>query len=87
MPNMPDLLTGPPEDPQSVTLALPDNSSVPLPALPGVDVSQGVAAVVPGTAAVHTLHTVTIHYLGPALHRILFGIVWWQPRLPEAVLL
>lgn len=48
MPNMPDLLTGPMDDPESVTLALPDNSSVPLPALPGVDLSHGVAAVVPG---------------------------------------
>lgn len=49
MPNMPDLLTGPPEDPESVSLALPDNSSVPLPQLAqGVDLTQGVAAVVPG---------------------------------------
>jgi hypothetical protein len=61
---MPDLLTGPPDDPESVTLALPDNSSVPLPPLPGVDVSQGVAAVVPGTAPGHyTLQTVSLHYL------------------------
>jgi hypothetical protein len=48
MPNMPDLLTGQPDDPDGVTLALPDNSSVPLPQLPGVDLSRGVAAAVEG---------------------------------------
>lgn len=48
MPNMPDLLTGPPDDPDSVLLALPDNSSVPPPHIPGVDLQRGVAAVVPG---------------------------------------
>jgi hypothetical protein len=48
MPNMPDLLTGPADDPDGVTLALPDNSSVPLPQLPGMDLSRGVAAAVEG---------------------------------------
>lgn len=58
MPNMPDLLTGPMDDPDSVTLALPDNSSVPLPLLPGVDLTHGVAAVVPGAKPGSTLlHT------------------------------
>lgn len=48
MPNMPDLLTGPPDHPDSVVLALPDNGSVPPPNLPGVDLSRGVAAAVEG---------------------------------------
>jgi hypothetical protein len=48
MPNMPDLLTGPPDDPDSITLALPDNSSVLPPSMPGLDLSRGVAAAVPG---------------------------------------
>eukprot|EP00878_Enallax_costatus_P025565 GHUV01027364.1.p3 GENE.GHUV01027364.1~~GHUV01027364.1.p3 ORF type:complete len:105 (-),score=33.18 GHUV01027364.1:850-1164(-) len=48
MPNMPDLLTGPADDPDGVTLALPDNSSVQPPEVPGLDLSRGVAAVVEG---------------------------------------
>lgn len=48
MPNMPDLLTGPADDPDGVTLALPDNSSVPPPSVPGLDFARGVAAVVEG---------------------------------------
>jgi hypothetical protein len=57
MPNMPDLLTGPMDDPDSVTLALPDNSSVPLPSLPGVDLTHGVAAVVPGERSHNVPHS------------------------------
>lgn len=49
MPNMPDLLTGPVDDPDGVTLALPDNSSVPPPEVPGLDLSRGIAAAVEGT--------------------------------------
>ncbi|KAF6260727.1 hypothetical protein COO60DRAFT_1505165 [Scenedesmus sp. NREL 46B-D3] len=55
MPNMPDLLTGPADDPDGVTLALPDNSSVPLPQLPGLDLSRGVAAAVEGWMDVRLL--------------------------------
>jgi hypothetical protein len=51
MPNMPDLLTGPPDDPEAVKLALPDNASVPQPQLPGLDLSAGIAAAVPGARA------------------------------------
>lgn len=52
MPNMPDLLTGPADDPDGVTLALPDNSSVPSPEVPGLDLSRGVAAAVEGRRTV-----------------------------------
>eukprot|EP00882_Tetradesmus_deserticola_P006882 GHRQ01007249.1.p1 GENE.GHRQ01007249.1~~GHRQ01007249.1.p1 ORF type:complete len:423 (+),score=169.00 GHRQ01007249.1:147-1415(+) len=55
MPNMPDLLTGPRDDPEGVTLALPDNASVPLPQLPGLDLSRGVAAAVEGWMDVRLL--------------------------------
>jgi hypothetical protein len=48
MPNMPDLLTGPRDDPDAVQLALPDNDSVPPPALPGLDARRGIAAAVAG---------------------------------------
>eukprot|EP00878_Enallax_costatus_P013328 GHUV01013934.1.p1 GENE.GHUV01013934.1~~GHUV01013934.1.p1 ORF type:complete len:645 (+),score=183.34 GHUV01013934.1:126-2060(+) len=55
MPNMPDLLTGPADDPDGVTLALPDNSSVQPPEVPGLDLSRGVAAVVEGWMDVRLL--------------------------------
>eukprot|EP00879_Flechtneria_rotunda_P012691 GHRR01013252.1.p1 GENE.GHRR01013252.1~~GHRR01013252.1.p1 ORF type:complete len:386 (+),score=138.11 GHRR01013252.1:137-1294(+) len=55
MPNMPDLLTGPTDDPDGVTLALPDNSSVPPPEVPGLDLSRGVAAAVEGWMDVRLL--------------------------------
>lgn len=55
MPNMPDLLTGPADDPGGVSLALPDNASVPLPQLPGLDLTRGVAAAVEGWMDVRLL--------------------------------
>jgi hypothetical protein len=64
MPNMPDLLTGPPDDPDSVTLALPDNSSVPPPSMPGVDLSRGVAAAVPGKGGLKGGSKVHTMFLG-----------------------
>jgi hypothetical protein len=48
MPNMPDLLTGPVNDPDGVLLSLPDNSSVPPPVVPELDLTGGVAAAVEG---------------------------------------
>lgn len=48
MPSMPDLLTGPADEPDGVQLELPDNASVPPPLLPGVDLSKGIAAAVEG---------------------------------------
>eukprot|EP00775_Hariotina_reticulata_P011312 gene11312-11462_t len=55
MPNMPDLLTGPADDPDGVMLSLPDNSSVPPPAISGLDLSRGVAAAVEGWMDVRLL--------------------------------
>jgi hypothetical protein len=48
VPAMPDLLSGPEGHEEGPELQLPDNTSVPALQLTGVDVSQGLAAAVPG---------------------------------------
>ena len=48
LPGMPDLLAGPSGDTEGVDLQLPDNSTVPLPEVAGLDMSKGIANAVAG---------------------------------------